>query len=50
MSGGVDDWQGRDDGNPDPSAGRRVFLDRDPDDVLVAALAVEGMAPAGPVS
>ncbi|HYJ28178.1 MAG TPA: hypothetical protein VEW73_10730 [Nocardioides sp.] len=24
-----------------------VFLDRDPDDVLVAALAGEGMAPAG---
>jgi RimJ/RimL family protein N-acetyltransferase len=40
-------WRGRDADNPDPDAVRLVFLDRAPDDVLVAALAVEGMAPAG---
>ena len=40
-------WRGPDADNPDPDAVRLVFLDREPDDVLVAALAVEGMAPAG---
>ena len=40
-------WRGADAGNPDPDAVRLVYLDRDPDDELVAALAVEGMAPAG---
>jgi hypothetical protein len=32
-------------GNQDPDAVRLVFLDRDPDDVLVEALHAEGMAP-----
>lgn len=36
-------WRGPDAGNPDPDVVRLVFLDRDPDDVLVAALAAEGM-------
>jgi RimJ/RimL family protein N-acetyltransferase len=40
-------WRGPDDGNPDATATRLVFLDRDPDDALVSALAVEGMAPEG---
>jgi RimJ/RimL family protein N-acetyltransferase len=40
-------WRGPDDANPDPDAVRLVFLDREPDDVLVAALAAEGMAPSG---
>jgi RimJ/RimL family protein N-acetyltransferase len=40
-------WRGPDSDNPDPDAVRLVYLDRDPDDELVAALAVEGMAPAG---
>jgi RimJ/RimL family protein N-acetyltransferase len=40
-------WRGPDADNPDPDAVRLVYLDRDPDDELVAALAGEGMAPAG---
>ncbi|MCF6378696.1 GNAT family N-acetyltransferase [Nocardioides KLBMP 9356] len=40
-------WRGADAGNADADAVRLVFLDREPDDVLVAALAVEGMAAAG---
>ena len=35
-------WRGPDDGNPDPDAVRLVFLDRDPDDVLIAEVATEG--------
>ena len=35
-------WRGPDDGNPDPDAVRLVFLDREPDDVLVAALGGRG--------
>lgn len=37
-------WRGPDADNPDPDVVRLVFLDRAPDDVLVTALAVEGMA------
>ena len=40
-------WRGPDADNPDPDVVRLVFLDREPDDVLVAALAVEGMPPDG---
>ncbi|HEX5918053.1 MAG TPA: GNAT family N-acetyltransferase [Nocardioides sp.] len=40
-------WRGPDPGNPDPAAVRLVLLDREPDDVLTAALAAEGMAAAG---
>jgi RimJ/RimL family protein N-acetyltransferase len=40
-------WRGRDADNPDPEAVRLVFLDREPDEELVAALAGEGMGPAG---
>lgn len=40
-------WRGPDAGNEDPGAVRLVYLDREPDDVLVAALAAEGMAPGG---
>lgn len=38
-------WRGPDADNPDPDAVRLVYLDREPDPVLVQALAVEGMAP-----
>ncbi len=38
-------WRGPDDGNPDPDAVRLVFLDREPDDVLVAEVATEGWDP-----
>ncbi|WP_310247322.1 GNAT family N-acetyltransferase [Nocardioides sp. BE266] len=37
-------WRGPDADNPDPDAVRLVFVDREPDDVLVTALEVEGMA------
>ncbi|TGN64603.1 N-acetyltransferase [Nocardioides eburneiflavus] len=40
-------WRGPDAANPDPHAVRLVYLDREPDDGLVAALAAEGMGPAG---
>lgn len=40
-------WRGPDADNPDPDGVRLVYLDRDPDDELVAALAAEGMAPTG---
>ena len=40
-------WRGRDADNPDPEAVRLVYLDREPDEALVAALAAEGMGPAG---
>jgi RimJ/RimL family protein N-acetyltransferase len=40
-------WRGPDADNPDPAAVRLVHLDREPDDRLVAALAAEGMGPAG---
>jgi RimJ/RimL family protein N-acetyltransferase len=40
-------WRGPDADNPDPAAVRLVHLDREPDDALVAALAAEGMGPAG---
>ncbi|GAA5115092.1 hypothetical protein GCM10023339_21580 [Alloalcanivorax gelatiniphagus] len=40
-------WRGPDAGNPDPAAVRLVLLDREPDDVLVSALAVEQMPPEG---
>ena len=36
-------WRGPDPDNPDPDAVRLVFLDRQPDDALVTALAAEGM-------
>jgi len=36
-------WRGPDAGNPDPGAVRLVFLDRAPDDALVAGLVAEGM-------
>jgi RimJ/RimL family protein N-acetyltransferase len=36
-------WRGPDADNPDPDAVRLVFLDRQPDDALVTALAAEGM-------
>lgn len=39
-------WRGPDADNPDPAAVRLVYLDRDPDRVLVEALAAEGMASA----
>jgi RimJ/RimL family protein N-acetyltransferase len=37
-------WRGPDADNPDPDAVRLVFLDREPDEALVEALAGEGMA------
>lgn len=37
-------WRGPDADNPDPDAVRLVFLDREPDDTFVTALAAEGMA------
>ena len=40
-------WRGRDADNPDPEAVRLVYLDREPDEALIAALAAEGMGPAG---
>jgi RimJ/RimL family protein N-acetyltransferase len=40
-------WRGPDADNPDPEAVRLVYLDREPDGELVAALAAEGMGPAG---
>lgn len=40
-------WRGPDADNPDPDAVRLIFLDRAPDDTLVAALAEQGMAPEG---
>jgi RimJ/RimL family protein N-acetyltransferase len=40
-------WRGPDPGNEDPGAVRLVFLDRDPDDALVAALEAAGMAATG---
>jgi len=40
-------WRGPDQDNPDPDAVRLVFLDREPDDALVTALAHEGMPPSG---
>jgi RimJ/RimL family protein N-acetyltransferase len=40
-------WRGPDDGNPDPGAVRLVFLDREPDDSLVAAMAAAAMPATG---
>jgi RimJ/RimL family protein N-acetyltransferase len=40
-------WRGTDPGNPDRDAVRLVFLDRDPDDALVAAMAEQSMPPQG---
>lgn len=40
-------WRGPDADNPDPAAIRLVYLDREPDDALVRALAREGMGPVG---
>ena len=40
-------WRGPDADNPDPDAVRLVFLDRAPDDVLLAALAEQSMGPEG---
>jgi len=40
-------WRGPDTGNDDPDAVRLVYLDREPEDVLVAALADWGMDQAG---
>lgn len=38
-------WRGPDAGNEDDAAIRLVYVDRDPDDALVAALAAQGMPP-----
>ncbi|SEC64752.1 Protein N-acetyltransferase, RimJ/RimL family [Nocardioides exalbidus] len=40
-------WRGPDDGNPDPGAVRLVFLDREPDDLLVVAMAAAAMPGSG---
>jgi RimJ/RimL family protein N-acetyltransferase len=40
-------WRGPDEGNPDPDAIRLVFLDRDPDDQLVAAMSAAAMPESG---
>jgi RimJ/RimL family protein N-acetyltransferase len=40
-------WRGPDDGNPDPGAVRLVYLDREPDEVLVAAMDAAGMPRSG---
>lgn len=40
-------WSGPDAGNDDPDAVRLVYLDREPSDELVTALAAKGMGPAG---
>ena len=40
-------WRGPDADNPDPDAVRLVFLDRAPDDVLLAALAEQSIGPEG---
>ena len=41
-------WRGPDAGNPDPDAVRLVYLDRDPDDALLAALAEHDVIRAHP--
>lgn len=38
-------WRGPDADNEDPDAVRLVYVDRDPDDALIAALAAQGMPP-----
>lgn len=40
-------WRGPDAGNDDPDAVRLVYLDRAPDDALVAAMAAHGMPASG---
>lgn len=40
-------WRGPDADNPDPAAVRLVYLDREPGDALVSALAAQGMPPSG---
>ncbi len=40
-------WRGPDDGNPDPGAVRLVYLDREPDDAVVAGMAAAAMPPSG---
>ena len=40
-------WRGPDNDNPDPHAVRLVFLDREPDDVLVAEVTTQGWGPDG---
>ena len=38
-------WRGPDADNPDPDAVRLVFLDREPDDLFIAAVATQGWDP-----